>query len=148
MRWAIEALMGRETGVWPRVVRARTGALIAEMTDPAGVAGRPFARDFLLPRVATLKAIKALQSGTTFTMIEGAPAVGKTNILRELAVRTAESSELAVLMLRGSGPGLFQALANLFASQLEWNLTANDARQWLRRMSRGPAGPTCVLAPS
>ena len=49
-------------------------------------------------------------------------------------------------MLRGSGPGLFQSLANLFAAELEWNLTANDARQWLRRMSSGPAGPALLLA--
>lgn len=31
-------------------------------------------------------------------------------------------------MLRGSGPGLFQVLANLFAAEFEWNLTSNDAR--------------------
>lgn len=34
----------------------------------------------------------------------------------------------------------------MFAVELEWNLTANDARQWLRRMSTGPAGPTLLLA--
>jgi len=146
MRWAIEALMGRETGVWTRVVRARTAALIAEMTDPPGVAERPFARDFLLPRLATLKATKALDAGPTFTVIEGAPVTGKTSLLRELALRTTASENLAVFMLRGSGPGLFQALTNLFAAELEWNLTANDARQWLRRLSNGSAGPALVLA--
>ncbi len=146
MRWAIEALMGRETGVWIRIVRASTAALIAEMTDPPGVADRPFARDLLFPRQATFKAIKALKAGPIFTVIEGAPVTGKTSLLRELAQRTADSEDLAVLMLRGSGPGLFQALANLFAAELEWNLTANDARQWLRRMSNGSAGPTLVVA--
>jgi hypothetical protein len=30
-----------------------------------------------------------------------------------------------MLMLRGFGPGLFQALANLFAAELEWTLRAN-----------------------
>jgi hypothetical protein len=146
MRWATEALMGRETGVWTRIVRASTAALIAEMTDPPGRAERSFARDLLFPRLATLKATKALQSGPAFTVIEGTPVTGKTSLLRELALRTAGSDELAVLMLRGSGPGLFQALANLFAAELEWNLTANDARQWLRRMSGGAAGPTLVVA--
>jgi hypothetical protein len=146
MRWATEALMGRETGVWTRIVRASTAALIAEMTDPPGAAERPFARDFLFPRLATLKATKSLKAGTTFTVIEGAPVTGKTSLLRELALRTADSEDLAVLMLRGSGPGLFQALANLFAAELEWNLTANDARQWLRRMSSGSAGPALVVA--
>lgn len=146
MRWAIEALMGRETGLWTRVVRASTAALIAEMTDPPGAAERPFARDLLFPRLATMRAIKALKAGPTFTVIEGAPVTGKTNVLRELVMRVADSQDLAVLMLRGSGPGLFQALANLFAAELEWNLTANDARQWLRRMSRGSAGPALALA--
>src|SRR5262245_5875392 len=47
---------------------------------------------------------------------------------------------------RGECRGLFQALAKLFAAELEWNLTANDARQWLRRMSSGAAGPALVLA--
>ncbi len=146
MRWATEALMGRETGVWTRIVRARTAALIAEMTDLPGVAGHPFARDLLFPRLATLNAIKTLKVGPTFTVIEGAPATGKTSLLRELALRTEDSEDLAVLMLRGSGPGLFQALANLFAAELEWNLTANDARQWLRRMSSGSVGPALIVA--
>lgn len=146
MRWATEALMGRETGVWTRIVRASTAALIAEMTDAPGGAEHPFARNLLFPRLATLEATKALQSGPAFTVIEGAPVTGKTSLLRELALRTADGDELAVLMLRGSGPRLFQALANLFAAELEWNLTANDARQWLRRMSSGAAGPTLVVA--
>jgi hypothetical protein len=33
--------MGREIGVWPRIVRTSTTALIAEMTDPPGSSGRP-----------------------------------------------------------------------------------------------------------
>ena len=146
MRWAVEALMGREIGVWPRVVRTSTSTLIGEMTDPPGAAGRPFARDFLLPRLACYKAHKTLQCGPTFTVIEGAPLAGKTTVLRELAMRTQDGNDLAMLMLRGSGPGLFQALANLFAAELEWNLTTNDARQWLRRMSGGSFGPILVLA--
>jgi hypothetical protein len=146
MRWATEALMGREMGVWTRIVRSSTAALIAEMTDPPGASERPFARDFFFPRMATIKAMKALKTGPTFTVIEGAPVMGKTSLLRELALCTAGSDDLAVLMLRGSGPGLFQALANLFAAELEWNLSANDARQWLRRMSSGLAGPALVVA--
>jgi hypothetical protein len=55
MRWATEALMGRETGVWTRIVRARTAALITEMTDPPGAAERPFARHLLFPRLPTTR---------------------------------------------------------------------------------------------
>lgn len=146
MRWATEALMGRETGVWVPIVRSATAMLLAEMTDPPGQSDRAFAELLLFPRLSTLAAIKLTQAGTTFTIVEGAAQSGKSSCLRELALRTRDSEDLAVLMLRGSGPGLFQSLANLFAIELEWNLTANDARQWLRRMSTGPAGPALLLA--
>lgn len=146
MRWAAEALMGRETGVWVPIVRSATAKLLAEMTDPPGQSVRDFAELLLFPRHSTFTAIKSAQAGTTFTIIEGAAQSGKSSCLREIALRTQDSEELAILMLRGSGPGLFQSLANLFAIELEWNLTANDARQWLRRMSTGPAGPALLLA--
>ncbi|UCZ75632.1 type I restriction enzyme HsdR N-terminal domain-containing protein [Dickeya zeae] len=146
MRWATEALMGRETGVWVPIVRSATARLLAEMTDPPGQSDRAFAELLLFPRLSTFAAIKSTRAGTTFTIVEGAAQSGKSSCLRELALRTKDSEDLAVLMLRGSGPGLFQSLANLFAIELEWNLTANDARQWLRRMSTGPAGPALLLA--
>lgn len=145
MRWATEALMGRETGVWVPIVRSATAKLLAEMTDPPGQSVHAFAELLLFPRLSTFTAIKSAQAGTTFTIIEGAAQSGKSSCLRELALRTQDSEELAILMLRGSGPGLFQSLANLFSIELEWNLTANDARQWLRRMSTGPAGPALYL---
>ncbi|MBQ4670388.1 type I restriction enzyme HsdR N-terminal domain-containing protein [Aeromonas dhakensis] len=146
MRWATEALMGREIGVWVPIVRSATTKLVAEMTDPPGQSDRAFAERLLFPRVSTLAAIKSVQAGTTFTIVEGAAQSGKSSCLRDLASLTRDSEDLAVLMLRGSGPGLFQSLANLLAIELEWNLTANDARQWLRRMSTGPAGPALLLA--
>lgn len=146
MRWATEALMGRETGVWTAIVRSATARLLEEMTDPPGQSDRAFAQLLLFPRLATFEAIKSALAGTSFTFIEGAAQSGKSSCLRELALRTQNSEDLAVLMLRGSGPGLFQSLANLFAAELEWNLTANDARQWLRRMSTGTAGPALLLA--
>lgn len=146
MRWATEALMGRETGVWVQIVRSATARLLTEMTDPPGQSDRAFAELLLFPRLSTSAVIKSAQAGTTFTIVEGAAQNGKSSCLRELALRTRDSEDLAVLMLRGSGPGLFQSLANLFSIELEWNLTANDARQWLRRMSTGPAGPALMLA--
>lgn len=146
MRWAIEALMGRETGVWVPTVRSATDRLLADMTDPAGESDRAFAQLLLFPRLVTFAAIRSALAGTSFTFVEGAAQAGKSSSLRELALRTRDSEDLAVLMLRGSGPGLFQSLANLFAAELEWNLTATDVRQWLRRMSNGSAGPALVLA--
>ena len=146
MRWAVEALMGRETGVWVPIVRATSDALLEEMTDEPGESARPFTRNLLFPRLATAKALEALSNGSLFTIVEGAPNAGKSSLLRELVLQTRESEELAVLMMRSTGPGLFQSLANLFAAQLEWNLTADNARHWLRRMSNGNAGPILVVA--
>ena len=138
--------MGRESSAWVPIVRASTDILLTEMTDAPGESGRPFARGLLFPRLSTFRATNALLEGPTFVIVEGAPVSGKTSLIRELAMRTREGSELAVLMLRGSTPGLFQSLANLFAAKLEWNLSANDVRQWLRRMSKGTAGPILVVA--
>ncbi|HCG5114460.1 TPA: type I restriction enzyme HsdR N-terminal domain-containing protein [Vibrio parahaemolyticus] len=145
MRWATEALMGREIGVWVPIVREATTRLIEDMTDVPGQSGRAFAKFLLFPRLCTLDIRSSVRDGTTFTIVEGVAQSGKSSCLRELAECTKKSEEHAVLMLRSSGPGLFQALANLFASELEWNLTPNDTRQWLRRMSRGPVGPALLL---
>lgn len=146
MRWATEALMGRETGVWVPIVRSATARLLNEMTDPLGQSDRAFAEHLLFPRLSTGAVIKSVQAGTTFTVVQGAAQSGKSSCLRELALRMVNSEDLAVLMLRGSGPGLFQSLANLFAIELEWNITPNEARQWLLRMSVGPSGPALLLA--
>lgn len=146
MRWAIEALLGRETDIWPCAVRGCTARLFGDLTDPPGATGRPIARDLLFPRFATAQAVEALKTGPLFTLIDGPPAAGKTNLLREIARDTETGDELAVLVLLGSGPGLFQSVANLFAAAFEWALTPHDARHWLRRMSRADAGPTLVIA--
>lgn len=146
MRWAIEALMGRETGVWTSVVRSATARLLDELTDSLGQSESPFAEHLLFPRTSTFDAIKSAQAGTTFTIVEGMAQSGKSSCLRAISLYTKDSEDLAVLMLQGSGPGLFQSLANLFAAELEWNLNANDVRQWLRRMSIENGGPALVLA--
>lgn len=147
-RWAIEALMGRETELWVPMVRKRTSKLVAAMTNAPGDAGQPFARDILFPRRASCAAYQVLQDveGPLFTIVDGAPLAGKSSVLRELVEATKDSPEFAVLMLRGNKTGLFQAVANLFSAELEWSLTPSDVRQWLRRMSFGDSGPTLVLA--
>jgi Type I restriction enzyme R protein N terminus (HSDR_N) len=148
MRWAIEALMGPAAGLWTKAVRARTAHLIGQLTAAPAQIGKPFARDFLYPRAVTQEAEAALLKGdTAIVLIEGPPLIGKSNVLRELALRTEQSCDLAMLMLRGGGgAGLFQRIANLFAAELEWEVTADNIRHWLRRMSRFDYGPILVLA--
>lgn len=146
MRWTIEALMGRELGVWDKAIRKTTERHIAALTNDRGASGKPFAKHLLFPRIATVGLLQALKDGQRFVVVHGDPLTGKSNVLRELATRTRGSDEFAVLLARGWGVGLFQGLANLFAAELEWNISPNDARQWLRRMSHGSCGPSLVLA--
>lgn len=81
------------------------------MTDPPGQSVHAFAELLLFPRLSTFTTIKSAQTGTTFSIIEGAARSGKSSCLRELALRTQDSEGLAILMLRGSG--LFQSLAGI-----------------------------------
>jgi hypothetical protein len=147
MRWAVEALMGPAGDVWTKAVRDRTAHLIRQLTVAPGEIGKPFARDFHCPRMATRVAEALLKGDKAIVLVEGPPLIGKSSVLRELAMRTEHSAELAMLMLRGgSGAGLFQRIANVFSAELEWEVTADNVRQWLRRMSRFGYGPTLVLA--
>lgn len=120
--------------------------LLIDITDQPGHSEHPFANNLLFPRKITSLVIESAVMGTAFTIIEGDAQSGKSSCLREISLKTESSDLLAVLMLRGSGPGLFQALANLFAAEFEWNLTSNDARNWLRRMSNCTEGPSLMLA--
>lgn len=47
MRWAIEALMGRETNAWVPAVREETARLLIDITDQHGHSEHPFANNLL-----------------------------------------------------------------------------------------------------
>lgn len=146
--WAIEVLMGPDAGVWPGAVRARTRHVLNQMTGPASTHAKPFATDFLIPRVATVAVNRAFDAGQSTILITGAPLSGKSHILREFAERMATSETYAVFLVRGGrgGAGLFQRIANTLSAALEWAVTADDIRQWLRRLSRSVGDPVLVLA--
>lgn len=146
--WAIEVLMGPETRVWVEAVRQRTDELIARQTGSADDTRKPFAEGLLFRRRATREILDHLETGTSAVIVEGPPLAGKSSVLRDLAVTTRHSCDWAVLMVNGatSGPGLFQRLANILGTALEWKLSADDVRTWLRRMSHSLRGPALVLA--
>ena len=65
-------------------------------------------------------------------MIEGAPLVSKSSLLREMVRRTADSTDMAVLFIPADeGGGIFQTVADLLSSALAWPVTAEEARAWL-----------------
>lgn len=146
--WAIDVLMGPDAGVWPSAVRARTRQLIDQQSGMAWDQSKPFVTDFLIPRNGTVQAAEAFAAGRQFVLVTGPPLSGKSNILREFAEETENSHDFAVFMVRGGAgnAGLFQRLANTVSAALEWAATADDIRQWLRRLSHTKGGPTLVLA--
>lgn len=148
MSWAIEVLMGPETTVWVEAVRQRTDDLIERLTGGSAESSKPFARGLLFHRKATLEILEHLEAAAKAVIAEGAPLVGKSNVLRELAVRCRHSPDWAVLMVNGAtkGAGLFQRLANVLGAALDWKLSADDVRNWLRRMSHSSRPPSLVLA--
>lgn len=146
--WAIEVLMGPETHIWAEAVRLRTDDLIERQSGDPADARKPFGRGILFHRHATAEIVARFEAGTQAVIVEGPPLAGKSNVLRDFAVATRHSPDWAILMVNGAtaGPGLFQRLANVLGPALEWKLTADDVRTWLRRMSNSTRSPALVLA--
>lgn len=80
MRWAIEALMGRETNAWVPAVREETARLLIDITDQPGHSEHPFANNLLFPRKITSLVIESAVMGTAFTIIEGDAQSGKSSL--------------------------------------------------------------------
>ena len=148
LAWAIEMLMGPETTIWVEAVRARTDALIEQLTGDPDDARLPYGRDLLFGRRATVDILSMLNDGAKAVVLEGAPLSGKSNVLRDLARLTRSSPDWAMLMINAAtaGAGLFQRIANLFEATLEWSLSPQEVRTWLRRMSRSTRKPALILA--
>ena len=146
LKRAVSTLMGSNSAVWMQAVRAASDAHIDEMSGPWDDPRFPFVRGFLFPRKATAMIAHLLGEGKRFLLIEGAPLVGKSNLLRELVLRTADSANMAVLFVAANeGRGLLQSVADVLAAALAWPITADEARHWLMQVSRAD-GPALVLA--
>lgn len=146
--WAMEVLMGPETHVWAEAVRLRTDDLIERQSGDPSDPHKPFGRGILFHRHATAAIAAQFEAGTQAVMVEGSPLAGKSNVLRDFSVLTRRSPDWAMLMVNGAtvGPGLFQRLANVLGPALQWKLSADDVRTWLRRMSQSTRSPALVLA--
>ncbi|MFG1404250.1 P-loop NTPase family protein [Xanthobacter sediminis] len=122
--------------------------MLDQLTGTASEHAKPFVADFLIPRLATLAVEQAFADGQSTLLVTGAPLSGKSHVLREFAEQTATSPRYAVFMVRGgrAGAGLFQRIANTLSGALEWAVTADDVRQWLRRLSCSSGDPMLVIA--
>lgn len=145
MRRATEVLLGPGSEVWATAIRAASRSAIREMSGTLEESLKPFADGFLIPRSATDEAIELLQS-SGLLIIEGAPLAGKSNVLRDMTLRTEISEGLAMLYIEADpgGTGILQRLANILADTLGWQVTSEEVRQWLRGLSLSQ-GPSLVL---
>jgi hypothetical protein len=147
IKQAVQILLGTSSDIWVSAVRQATAMCLEDMSGRWDNPLVPFVQNFLIPREATQEVLAALRKPSKTVIVHGAPLAGKTNVLRELAVLTANSPDLAVLVIEadGNGPGIFQQLANVLANTLAWPVSADEVRAWLRRLSN-EEGPALVLA--
>ena len=139
--------MGPESTVWVAAIRAATDAVLAEVTGDWSEAGLPFVDGFLTPRRATQETLSELRRSKRMVIVDGPPLAGKSNVLREVAVSMRASEDMTALFIEadgGGGSGLLQIIADLLSDALGWQVTAEDTRTWLRRLSR-QSGPALVL---
>lgn len=146
LKQAIQTLMGNGPSIWRQAVEQLSDAAIEDLTATSDNPGLPFTKDFLIQREATGEAIEVLEEGKRLILIEGPPLIGKSNILRDLAGRTRKADQFATLLIEVGRSGIVQAVADGWANRLNWPVTKEEARAWLRQLSRGDQNLHLVLA--
>jgi hypothetical protein len=145
LKQAIKTLMGNDSDVWMAAVRAITQHELQERTGDWNNPIAPFVGPFLLPRKASAACHHLLKEKQRLILVEGAPLSGKSNVLREVALRASKHPDMAMLYLDADGGGnLFERLALILSDALEWPVTSEEAKHWLRLLSRSE-GPALVL---
>lgn len=146
IRHAVDTLMGSSPNVWMQAVRHVSAETINELTASWDEPALPFVADFLAPRSATHQLWRSLVAGERLIVLEGPPLSGKSNVLRELCLRTKQSDSLATLYVEtGVGGGMLQTLADALSRSLSWPVSPQESRDWLIRVSHHD-GARLVLA--
>lgn len=146
IRHAVETLMGTSPNAWMQAVRYVSADTINELTASRDEPALPFLADFLTPRGATHQLWRHLIAGDRLLVLEGPPLSGKSNVLRELCLRTTQSDSIAILYVEtGVGLGALQTVADALSRSLSWPVSPNNARDWLIRVSHHE-GVRLVLA--
>ncbi len=145
---AIATLMAPGSAVWMAVIRAATEQTLDELTGGWSDVRTPFTPDFHISRKASSEAMTVLRGTRRVIAIEGAPLIGKSHVLRELATGTTASDEIAVLLVEASGTaaiGIADEVARLLSGAVGWRISADEARRWLERLATSD-GPQLVIA--
>ena len=137
LRIAVKGLMGTDERVWTAAIRNKTDLEIKALTGSWEDLKRPFVRDFLIPRRATSEIVEALKGGRRAVAVSGPPLSGKSSVLRELATHLAADPDFAVMFVDADTTGdLMQCLADWLDDAVSWALNKDDARHWLRNLSK------------
>ncbi|WP_157220444.1 hypothetical protein [Flavisphingomonas formosensis] len=145
---AIATLMGPGSNVWMAAIRAATEQTLDELTGDWSDLRTPFTPDFHISRKASTQALAVLAGTRRVIAIEGAPLIGKSHVLRELAIGTTGSDDIAVLLVEASGTaaiGIADEVARLLSGAVGWRISADEARRWLERLATSD-GPQLVIA--
>ncbi|PBB91718.1 hypothetical protein CK215_15775 [Mesorhizobium sp. WSM3864] len=148
LQHAVEVLLGPGSSVWVDAIRAATETVLADMTGDWDEFEKPFVEDFLIPRSATAAVLHEVRRPKRITILEGAALAGKSSVLREVSISQKNSNDLAVLFVEADshgGTGIVETISSILADELGWNVSTDDTRAWLVRMSR-QEGPALVLA--
>lgn len=144
---AVDTLMGTNATVWQQAVRHTSTDILTELNASWEKPAFPFVKNFLLPRKATAKAMKLMSNNAKLIFIEGAPLVGKSNVLREITLRTMQNSEISTLYIEGGvGPCILQTLADTLTRSLAWPVSPDEVRNWLIHVSQVDNGHKLLLA--
>lgn len=144
---AIETLMGTSSTVWQQAVQFTSQEKISELTESLDKPALPFAKDFLIPRKTTNEALYQVNEGKKLILVEGAPMIGKSSVLREIVFQSENIPELTTLYIEArAGRSILQNLADMLAQSLEWSVSAEEVRTWLKRLSKANKNQKLLLA--
>lgn len=131
---AISKLLG--TDLAATAIVALTSKELAELTG-GWADGERFVKDFLIPRRVASDLKGKLRSGQhKVVLVAGPPLSGKSSILRQLALKSADEP-WDVLFIDGAscGEGLFRRLANVLAVEFGWPASVDESRNWVRQLA-------------
>lgn len=145
---AVEVLLGPGSAVWVDAIRAATETVLSDMTGDWDEFDKPFVEGFLIPRRAADAVLHEVRRPKRITILEGAALSGKSSVLREIATSQKNADDMAVLFVEADShgdTGIVETITAILADGLGWNVSTDDTRAWLVRMSH-QAGHALVLA--
>jgi hypothetical protein len=148
LQHAIATLMGDDPEVWVQALNEATRLELENRTGELQDAFMPFARDFLISRRVTQDIRQRVQErDARLITVEGSPLSGKSNVLRELCLLSHPGTTGPAYLYIDADADLNVCgrVADILANALDWRITADDAREWLKKLARGD-GPPIVLA--